>query len=117
VNGRACRRRRVSDPPASKGANRRLMNDRFADRRPKAVRMRQLVAATRRAAEETGSSRTAAAFVGICLVPLLSGCIVGGERPDPAVAVPPAYRRSSPAPAHPAVPGLDWWRGFRSPEL
>jgi NodT family efflux transporter outer membrane factor (OMF) lipoprotein len=93
------------------------MNGRFADRLPKALRMRQLAAATLAAAKETGSPRPAAAIVGMCLVPLLSGCIVGTERPDPAIAVPPAYRHAAPAAAHAAVPALDWWRGFRSPEL
>lgn len=67
--------------------------------------------------EKPGCRRNAAALIGICLVPLLSGCIVGTEKPDPAIAVPPAYRHAAPTSAHAAVPGLDWWRAFRSAEL
>ena len=94
------------------------MNDWFADRLPKALRMRQLVVATLAAAKETGSRRTAAAIVGMCLVPLLSGCIVGYEKPDPALDSPAGVPGGRPgAPRTAAFPALDWWRGFRSAEL
>jgi NodT family efflux transporter outer membrane factor (OMF) lipoprotein len=51
---------------------------------------------------------------GLCLVPILSGCLFSSERPDIGVDVPPAYRAGRGVSAPPA---LDWWRGFRSPEL
>ncbi|WEK50233.1 MAG: efflux transporter outer membrane subunit [Candidatus Kaistia colombiensis] len=46
----------------------------------------------------------------------LSGCILGSEHPDPALPIPASYRAGSKSPEA-AVPALDWWRGFRSPEL
>src|SRR6266446_6340165 len=53
-------------------------------------------------------------FSGLLLVPILSGCLFSSERPDIGVDVPPAYRAGRGVSAPPA---LDWWRGFRSPEL
>jgi NodT family efflux transporter outer membrane factor (OMF) lipoprotein len=52
----------------------------------------------------------------ICIVQLLSGCILGSEKPELAVDIPPAYRAAGRAPDA-ALPSLVWWRGFRSPEL
>jgi multidrug efflux system outer membrane protein len=53
-------------------------------------------------------------LAGLALVQTLSACIFSSERSELALEVPPAYRAgrgiSSP-------PALDWWRGFRSPEL
>jgi outer membrane protein, multidrug efflux system len=53
-------------------------------------------------------------LAGLTLVQTLSACIFSSERSELALEVPPAYRAgrgiSSP-------PALDWWRGFRSPEL
>jgi NodT family efflux transporter outer membrane factor (OMF) lipoprotein len=45
---------------------------------------------------------------------MLSACIFTSERPDIVLEAPPPYRagRGTSAP-----PALDWWRGFRSPEL
>src|SRR3954464_1767554 len=54
------------------------------------------------------------AFVGLCLVQMLSGCILGSERPDLAPDIPPKYGAGNGVSAPPA---LDWWRGFRSLEL
>jgi NodT family efflux transporter outer membrane factor (OMF) lipoprotein len=54
------------------------------------------------------------AFVGLALVQTLTGCIFSSERPEIALDVPPAYRAGGGTAAPPA---LDWWRGFRSPEL
>src|SRR3954451_22235470 len=51
---------------------------------------------------------------GFSLVSLLSGCIFNSERPDIGVEIPPAYRAGHGVFSPPA---LDWWRGFRSPEL
>lgn len=47
---------------------------------------------------------------------LLSGCILGSERPELAVQIPPAYRHAGPKP-YAALPTYEWWRGFRSREL
>jgi outer membrane protein, multidrug efflux system len=52
-------------------------------------------------------------LTGLSLVQLLSGCIFA-ERRDLALDLPPAYRAGRGVSAPPA---LDWWRGFRSPEL
>jgi multidrug efflux system outer membrane protein len=49
-------------------------------------------------------------------VHLLSGCILGSEKPELAVAIPPAYRNAGPKP-YAALPTYEWWRGFRSREL
>ena len=47
---------------------------------------------------------------------LLSGCILGSERPELALEIPVAYRNAGPKP-HSALPTYEWWRGFRSSEL
>lgn len=46
----------------------------------------------------------------------LSACILGSEKPDPAMNIPAAYRDKPKSPDS-AVPALDWWRGFKSDEL
>jgi NodT family efflux transporter outer membrane factor (OMF) lipoprotein len=46
----------------------------------------------------------------------LAGCMLGGEKPDPALEIPPVYRDAGVKPdAFPPKP--DWWRDFRSKEL
>lgn len=47
---------------------------------------------------------------------MLSGCILGSEKPDIAVDIPAAYRHAGPKP-YAALPTYEWWRGFRSREL
>ena len=49
----------------------------------------------------------------------LGGCLLSGEKPDPALDIPQAYDGGpkNPALAEAAVPTLDWWRGFHSKEL
>jgi NodT family efflux transporter outer membrane factor (OMF) lipoprotein len=49
----------------------------------------------------------------------LGGCLLTGDKPDPALDIPLAYEHGTknPALAEAAVPSLDWWRGFRSKEL
>ena len=49
----------------------------------------------------------------------LGGCLLSGDKPDPALDIPQAYGRGpqKPALADAAVPKLDWWRGFHSKEL
>jgi len=49
-------------------------------------------------------------------VHMLSGCILGSEKPELAVEIPAAYRNGGRAPDA-ALPSLEWWRGFRSREL
>lgn len=46
----------------------------------------------------------------------LSGCILGSEHPAADLEVPASYRGGNRSPDA-ALPGLDWWRGFRSAEL
>ena len=49
----------------------------------------------------------------------LGGCLLSGEKPDPALDIPQAYDGGpkNPEVAEAALPPLDWWRGFRSKEL
>jgi NodT family efflux transporter outer membrane factor (OMF) lipoprotein len=56
---------------------------------------------------------------GLCLMLSLGGCLLSGEKPDPALNIPQAYDGGpkNPAVAEVAVPTLDWWRGFHSKEL
>src|SRR5215475_2824762 len=56
-------------------------------------------------------------LLALALVPALSGCIIGTERPELSLEVPAAYRAAPKANADASVPRLDWWRGFRSGEL
>jgi outer membrane protein, multidrug efflux system len=59
--------------------------------------------------------RIFAASVGLCLAPMLAGCLTT-EHPDVAVGIPKSYRAAPGTPSnHP--PKLDWWRDFRSKEL
>src|ERR1700751_6107328 len=58
-------------------------------------------------------------FVGLCLVPMLTGCIFTSTRPELAPDIPPKYGAG---PGHAGQgqsppPSLDWWRSFRSREL
>jgi multidrug efflux system outer membrane protein len=55
-------------------------------------------------------------FMGLCLVQMLSGCILSSQRPDLALDVPPRYGAAS-GNVQAALPALDWWRGFHSSEL
>jgi NodT family efflux transporter outer membrane factor (OMF) lipoprotein len=56
---------------------------------------------------------------GFCLALPLGGCLLTGDKFDPAIDIPAAYDRGpkNPAAAEAALPPLDWWRGFRSREL
>jgi multidrug efflux system outer membrane protein len=53
----------------------------------------------------------------LCLVGSSAGCILTQDLPDPALDVPQGYKAARLATATDAPPTLDWWRGFRSPEL
>src|SRR5215468_9441877 len=59
--------------------------------------------------------RAFAAAVGLCLAPMLAGCLLT-ERPELAIEIPDAYKAAPGTPAS-APPKLDWWRDFRSKEL
>ena len=54
------------------------------------------------------------AFMGLCLVQMLSGCMFTSERAELAAEIPPKYGAGQ---GESAPPSLDWWRGFRSREL
>jgi NodT family efflux transporter outer membrane factor (OMF) lipoprotein len=69
------------------------------------------------AARFGGGTRLVSALGALLLAPALSGCILGSERPELNLEVPGAYREASSRAPDAAVPALDWWRGFRSPEL
>ncbi|MDR3536854.1 MAG: TolC family protein, partial [Acetobacteraceae bacterium] len=47
---------------------------------------------------------------------LLAGCDLGPDDRHPDLELPVAYR-ATPATAAAAWPAIDWWRGFRAPEL
>lgn len=53
----------------------------------------------------------------LLLSPVLSGCLLGEERPDLNLEIPTKYREGPRGAPDAAVPALDWWRGFRSSEL
>ena len=52
----------------------------------------------------------------LSLLPLLSGCILGSEMPELAIAIPGKFTNAGPRP-HAALPTVAWWRGFHSSEL
>jgi outer membrane protein, multidrug efflux system len=64
-----------------------------------------------------GSARMATALCALLLAPVLSGCILGSERPELNLDVPVTYREGGRVNPDAALPALDWWRGFRSSEL
>jgi NodT family efflux transporter outer membrane factor (OMF) lipoprotein len=68
------------------------------------------------AATLTRTRRLAPVFGSLILLPALSGCFVGTEKPEIALEVAGNYRYGG-RKADAALPQLDWWRGFRSREL
>jgi multidrug efflux system outer membrane protein len=64
-----------------------------------------------------GKAHIADLFCVFLLAPILSGCILGTERPELNLDIPSGYREGSSRAPDAAVPALDWWRGFRSKEL
>jgi outer membrane protein, multidrug efflux system len=65
--------------------------------------------------EACGFRQVFAALTGLCLVLTLAGCITG-DRLELGVDIPPAYQTAH-GTSVAGRPALDWWRGFRSPEL
>jgi outer membrane protein, multidrug efflux system len=55
-------------------------------------------------------------FAVLCVVAASAGCVLTQDLPDPALDVPRGYRAGGLTDPD-APPTLDWWRGFRSPEL
>jgi NodT family efflux transporter outer membrane factor (OMF) lipoprotein len=52
----------------------------------------------------------------VTLLPALAGCLPNLDRTNLALDIPNSYRQARGTP-HAALPPLDWWRAFRSPEL
>jgi outer membrane protein, multidrug efflux system len=52
----------------------------------------------------------------LCLAQVLGGCFVDTEKPELKLDVPDRYRLAR-GKTDAVPPTLDWWRGFRSPEL
>lgn len=59
--------------------------------------------------------RPALAMIAV-LLPVLAGCILTNDKLDPALDIPDSYGKAKGGP-HAALPTLEWWRAFRSPEL
>ncbi|MBN8945314.1 MAG: efflux transporter outer membrane subunit [Rhizobiales bacterium] len=65
----------------------------------------------------TGGGRIASTACLLLAGVVLSGCILGTERPDPALDIPDRYREAARNQGPPRPPSEAWWRGFRSAEL
>jgi NodT family efflux transporter outer membrane factor (OMF) lipoprotein len=63
----------------------------------------------------TARARKLPFVLATALLPTLGGCL-HKELSDPALDIPLTYRAARGKP-HAALPKLDWWRSFRSPEL
>jgi NodT family efflux transporter outer membrane factor (OMF) lipoprotein len=64
-----------------------------------------------------GLKRLVQSLAALCLVASSAGCILTKDLPDPALDVPDGYKAARLATAPDKPPTLDWWRGFRAPEL
>jgi len=60
--------------------------------------------------------RAARWLAALCIVASSAGCILTKDLPDPALDIPDGYKAARLTDPD-APPTLDWWRGFRSPEL
>jgi multidrug efflux system outer membrane protein len=63
-----------------------------------------------------GGNRAARWLAALCIAGSSAGCILTQDLPDPALDIPQGYKAAR-LTAPDAFPTLDWWRGFRSPEL
>jgi outer membrane protein, multidrug efflux system len=68
------------------------------------------------AAAMAGLDRAARWLAVLGMVVGSAGCILTQDLPDPALDIPQGYKAAR-LTAPDAPPSLDWWRGFRSPEL
>src|SRR6202166_2952243 len=64
----------------------------------------------------SGLSRAAKWLAALCMVVSSPGCVLTQDLPDPALDIPQGYKAGRLTDPD-APPTLDWWRGFRSPEL
>ena len=63
------------------------------------------------------SGKRVARWLGaFCVAVSSAGCILSKDLPDPALDIPQGYKAARLTNSD-APPTLDWWRGFRSPEL
>jgi NodT family efflux transporter outer membrane factor (OMF) lipoprotein len=60
--------------------------------------------------------RAANWLAALCIVVSSAGCVLTQDVPDPALDIPQGYKAARLTDPD-APPTLDWWRGFRSPEL
>jgi multidrug efflux system outer membrane protein len=74
------------------------------------------VAIGRRPAAISCLGRAARWLAALCVVVSSAGCILTKDLPDPALDIPDGYKAARLTDKD-ARPTLDWWRGFRSPEL
>lgn len=61
--------------------------------------------------------RVGRSFVALGLVANSAGCILTQDIPDPQLDIPQGYKAARHGRPDEALPALDWWRAFRSPEL
>jgi multidrug efflux system outer membrane protein len=62
-------------------------------------------------------ARLARAIAAFCIVASSTGCILTKDLPDPALDIPEGYKAARLSKSAGAPPTLDWWSGFRAPEL
>ena len=60
--------------------------------------------------------RAARWLAAVCIAASSAGCLLTKDLPDPALDIPGGYKAARLSDVD-APPTLDWWRGFRSPEL
>ena len=75
------------------------------------------VFAVDRVARLSVPGKLARSLAAACLIASSAGCVLTQDLPDPALQVPEGYKTARLATAKDSPPTLDWWRGFRSPEL
>ncbi len=79
------------------------------------------VAVKRLPAAISCANRVARWLAALCIVAGSAGCVLTQDVPDPALDIPQEYKPQGYKAARladpDARPTLDWWRGFRSPEL
>jgi len=80
------------------------------------VKQRPDAAVAGRLAAIPGGNRVARWLAAMCMVVSSTGCILTKDLPDPALDIPQGYKFARSTRAD-TPPTLDWWRGFRSPEL